>query len=222
MSDIFAEELAELQKHAEIVKAWQAFLCPRNRELLASCKAEGAYNGGGEGGYRSYLFDNGHINLRDTTERDARKVINAMLLPGVESRYHFIRPDIYNKTAWAKMPLACFVPCKHSEWVCFGIDQPMVFAVSSFRLEAHIRHSKSSRWARLYCVDARLDQKTYRGKRWVAEHDYPRDEAPAKDVMFRELLDQVEENGPEHLFTITKDSFLGAVIAANAKQGVLL
>ena len=205
MIETFVEELADLAEYAEMARAWTLFLKPENRKLIADAGGSCInFRCGSEDMYLEF----------DGAERDVRRLIGKLQLDPSDD-YIFKRPDIYGKRAWAIFPLGSFVPTTCRDRVRFGISQPMVFAVSCFRLEHQIRRATGRRWARLYCVDRRLDQERFGPKRWVAENkDYESD--TPREKMFEELLAKVEEHGDASLFTITRDSLVGAVIAANA------
>jgi hypothetical protein len=209
----FESEIGLLKDHASLCAAWLEFLSPKNLSLLAAVGACCTSL------HPNYALEEAHIKF-DTTERDLRKVIAELQIPPARDdyAYEFLRPDIYDNLAWAGLRLDRFVNIKTSAKVKFGIAQPMVFSPNCFRLKHQKR--KGMRWARLYCVDHRLDKERFGGKRWVAEADFA--EECDRQHMFATLLSVVEAKGPEGLFTITHDGFLGALVTARATQEAIL
>lgn len=199
----FSRANSQLIEMSENCRAWREFLTPSNVKSFLDHKGEltcfDKYSGFGE---LRMLFD--------CEEKPLRALINLLKRDGEPDPFFtFKRRDIYDKMAYASLPLRLFIKTKSSAVVTLAIQQPMVFAASSFVLQ-HQKTKFNERWGRLYCNDGRLETSRHSEREVASRRNFPID--TTRHEMFAELLSKVESHGESSLFTITNCGLVGKVI----------
>lgn len=201
--------LEEMDLHVAKARAWKQFFVPSTVDLLVEggCTIE----------VPQFHYGSCDATIRfDGTEKDFRRLIDGLGQTG-SCGYNFKRRDIYDKNAYATLPLGYFVGTHVDCKIDFGIPIPMMFAPTSFVLKHQLVKCRN-RWGRLYCNDGRLEN--YAKEREVAEsRKFPRE--ANRQEMFWELLGMVKERGDECLFTISGDEMVGSIIKAQSEAGRL-
>ena len=201
--------LDEMDLHVAKARAWKQFFVPSTVDHLVE--------GGCSIVVPHFHYGNCDATIRfDGTEKDFRKLIDGLRQTG-SCGYNFKRRDIYDKNAYATLPLNYFVGTHVDCKIDFGVPIPMTFAPTSFVLK-HQLTKYGQRWGRLYCNDGRLENGAK--EREVAENrEFPKE--ATRQQMFLELLEMVKKWGDECLFTITGDEMVGSMIKAQSEAGRL-
>ena len=198
-----SERCAQVVEMAEKCRAWQQFLCVTSFSEI-----------GADIGDQWYSWDEFNIQFPDLHDQNVlRKAIDCMLrgphrVPD-DPRF-FKRQRLFDKMAYASVPLNWFVETTADCKVTFSLPLPMTFAVSSFRMKrTHKVHQGDNWWGRLYLHDGRIS-KDYKEHEVAERIDFPCE--TTRDQIFEELLNKVRESEEKYLFTITSEPVIAAMI----------
>ena len=209
----YARRLAEFTSMAVRCDAWRGFFTSPAFKSMNRMKGHIIWFN------RSEAFDNLSCEFPCSEQRLIKSLKGVMRRDCGE--ISFRRNDIYDKRAWAYLPLDMFVdvegmkprmsePCSgyrgetvilienEMPLLCFSVPKPWVVEESCFTLHHRIREGR--RFAEMTFAHPYLDSRF--GKRWVADGWFAKETKRAE--MYDTLLSEVKEKCVGHLVTITE------------------
>lgn len=195
--------------------AWREFFSSETLRTLKRIKGHCIW-------FNRYEYFDKLIAEFDCAERTLRNVIKGLLLPGFQDRpIDFLRSDIYDARAWARVPLNWLLeglqsfgerdPNQPRQWqhevletnqvpeIQFGVKKPWIVTRDCFSLRHRLKDD--GRFAEMTFAHPDLDPR-FENKRWVADGKFAREATRAE--MEAALFAQVEERCARHLVTITE------------------
>ncbi len=196
----YQQQIDDLYRMGAICDAWRRFM--QSGTLKALKRVKGYF-----GWFNRYDYFNSLYVEFEVSEKALRKAITSLLLPEHKDKaYEFRRIDIYDARAWAILPLNWFVETDLREVpsLHLGIKLPLVVERSNFHLSHRLKDG--GRFA-VMTFNADFLDRRFEGKRWVAEHMFPREATRAE--MQANLFQVVERECAKCMVTIREESDAG-------------
>lgn len=208
----YAYKIDDLRKVGARCDAWRAFFQSESIKKLRRLKGSVLW-------FNMYEYFDTLICEFECSEKQLRTALRGMMRPGKERPIEFKHEDIYNATAWAYLPLDCFVEAsgfnarssndrpfsdsavleKHEiPNLRIGIKLPRSVPRSQFKLTHRLNGDR--RFAEIHYYGPELERR-FKDKRWCAEGTFPRE--ATRQEMEAALFAKVEERCAEHMVTIT-------------------
>lgn len=215
----YRREMQDLYSLGARCDAWRQFMQSDVLKRLRKLKGYFIW-------FNRYEYFDKLIAEFDCSETALRRVIKSLMREEYrEQAFEFSRADIFDKRAWAHLPLSWFVAGLDDfntrdegkqRWqheilaanevpeLQIGVNLPMTVTANCFTLTHRLKNGK--RFAQMTFNHPSLDSR-FRGKRWVADRVFPREATRAE--MYTELMKEATEKCRAYDVTILAEATSG-------------